>query len=139
MGLKISFLIFFLLCTKFVLAQSDIQWINNDSIRFGVGLVRSEMQPNGTYSDPKFVVNIKLDEKKRKQIKLISKENWLTLLLNNNTDWAANLLLYYLYSKNAIKFTNTIKSKEKWKELGQQSQDIEYWTNFLLTLSPSAN
>ena len=64
-----------------------------------------------------------------RRIKVLAAEQWLCLLNNPKSDWAANLILYQLYEKDAILFSK-IKKREDWIGF-RKDEDIEYWKTFL--------
>jgi hypothetical protein len=64
-----------------------------------------------------------------KRIKSLPTEQWLCLLNNPKSDWAANLILYQLYDKDAILFSK-IKKREDWIGF-RRDEDIAYWKIFL--------
>ena len=68
--------------------------------------------------------------RERRIIKSINKEEWIKLLLNNKTDWAANLILYDLYKKNAVVFNTVIKSRKDWINVSKDT-DVSYWKEFI--------
>lgn len=75
-------------------------------------------------------IDLELSKRQEKRIKLIDKTCWLKLLENDSSDWAANLVLYYMTKKNAfIFFAGDIKM-ERWKEYYKQ-EDVKYWKDNL--------
>ena len=64
-----------------------------------------------------------------KRIKSLPTEQWLCLLNNPKSDWVANLILYQLYEKEAILFSQ-IKKREDWIGF-RRDEDIAYWKTFL--------
>jgi hypothetical protein len=106
--------------------------INNNTIMYGFKYVGSTMNWDtqiGTAS--KIIVTIELTEVTRDSIKKISKKEWIKLLNNDRTDWTANLLLYYLYKKDAIEFYKIIKNRYYWINLLKKKEDLKYWTKHL--------
>ena len=68
--------------------------------------------------------------RERRIVKSIKKDEWIELLLNNKTDWAANLILYDLYERNAVVFNTVIKSRKDWVTVSKDT-DVSYWEEFL--------
>ena len=67
-----------------------------------------------------------------KQLKSFTAEQWLCLLNNPKSDWAANLILYQVYEKEAILFT-MYKKREDWIRY-RKNEDIAYWKTFLTNI-----
>jgi hypothetical protein len=57
---------------------------------------------------------------------------WLERLRNENSDWATNLILYYLYDKDASQLI-IFNVRKKWLRI--KEDDIKYWKKFLSTSS----
>jgi len=53
---------------------------------------------------------------------------WLKHLCDENSDWASNLILYYLFDKDASKFI-IYDRRKKWLKI--KKEDVEYWKKFL--------
>ena len=58
-------------------------------------------------------------------IRTIKKEQWLQLLQNSATDYAANALLYSLYNRDAIVLL-CHRDIEDWR-MSMKEDDINYW------------
>ncbi len=52
-------------------------------------------------------------------------DNWLSLLNNEKTDWAANIVLYYLYQRDAFELSK-YENPNKWRKFMKQ-RDVKYW------------
>jgi hypothetical protein len=63
------------------------------------------------------------------KLKNLKVEQWLCLLNNLESDWAANLLLYQFYEKDAILFSVN-KKREGWIGF-RKEEDLKYWKTFL--------
>ena len=74
-------------------------------------------------------VIISLSAKEDSIIKHISKRQWLSMLNDKKTDFAANLLLYQLYEREAIMFLQ-IKDASDWR-LAMKDDDLYYWRRTL--------
>ena len=74
-------------------------------------------------------VIISLSAKEDSIIKRISKRQWLSMLNDKKTDFAANLLLYQLYERDAVVFFY-IKDAPDWR-LSFKDDDLNYWRHTL--------
>jgi len=72
-------------------------------------------------------VIVQLSKKEEEAIKKITPNTWIELLNNNNSDWAANLILYSLYDKNAILLSRN-DDKESWDKY-LKKEDLDFWNN----------
>lgn len=64
-------------------------------------------------------------------IKTLTTDQWIYLLNKPESDWAANLILYQLYEREAILFSYIIRRREDW--IGyRRDGDIAYWKAFLI-------
>ena len=70
-------------------------------------------------------VVVALSKKQLAEAKKISPEKWVQLLNDNNSDYLANLILYELYNKSAIRLLQ-IDNIEKWRRV-MKKEDLEYW------------
>jgi hypothetical protein len=50
---------------------------------------------------------------------------WINHLTNEKQDWATNLVLYYLYQKDATGLAYLFDSRSKWLKF--KNDDISYW------------
>ncbi len=129
-----KFKLIFVMLFFFMLGHSQVSICNlkisNDNVsftiyRYGMDFT-AETKPKSTMV---IETNIK-DSALWKRIKLFNAEQWLCLLKNHESDWAANLILYQLFEKDAILFSQ-IKKREDW--LGfRKEEDFAYWKAFLL-------
>jgi hypothetical protein len=56
---------------------------------------------------------------------------WLPRLRNMHSDWASNLLLYYVYNGNAQSLAVLYNTTEKW--LSVKRIEIKSWQDFLIS------
>lgn len=130
--MKVSVIVIMICISLFGNAQDTVcnLEINNDEIsfslqRFGIDFTRETT----VKAEILIETNIK-SEKMWERFKLIKVEEWLCLLTNQATDWAANLILYQLHERDALLFKK-IKKREDWVK-GMKERDIAYWKIFLL-------
>jgi hypothetical protein len=112
-------------------AQSPA-FIHNDSLSFVVLRKSGELLDNGGYKPISYSIRVKISKEQREICKQISNDQWLGLLQDEKTDWAANLILYDLFEKDALTYLNTYKSRSVWIKLGQRDADIKYWKERLI-------
>lgn len=74
-------------------------------------------------------VIISLSAKEDSIIKHISKRQWLSMLNDKKTDFAANLLLYRLYEREAIVLLHYNNAPE-WRQ-AMKENDLHYWQQTL--------
>ena len=59
----------------------------------------------------------------------MKRKEWLSLLNDETTDYAANILLYYIYNREAIALLYN-RSIKDWRD-GMKEDDILYWDKTL--------
>jgi len=59
---------------------------------------------------------------------------WLTKLGNDSTDFAANVLLYYLYDREASIILLIKEKKITW--VSMKNEEVEYWKEFFEKKEP---
>ena len=104
-----------------------VPFINNRTIKYNILLVACDTC--APIHDIGYRVRISLSAKEDSIIKHISKRQWLSLLNDKKTDFAANLLLYQLYEREAIMFLQ-IKDASDWR-LAMKDDDLYYWRRTL--------
>ena len=104
-----------------------VPFINNRTIKYNILLVACDTC--APIHDIGYRVRISLSAKEDSIIKHISKRQWLSMLNDKKTDFAANLLLYQLYEREAIMFLQ-IKDASDWR-LALKDDDLYYWRRTL--------
>ncbi len=106
--------------------DTNILWISNDKLEYYT-VMRScdTCIPIRTLAG--LFVEVNITEKQKFLLKRVTYNQWLSLLNDDKTDWAANILLYYMYNKDAISLAD---DKKTWL-LYFKNKDIEYWRRFL--------
>lgn len=99
--------------------------LNNSSIKFQVYRASLYVIGENKVTDPKFLITVTKKGSDAKTLKAISREDWLAALNNPKCDWAANLLLYEMYKKDATIF-EVVKAREQWLN-GYKQTDVEFW------------
>ena len=112
---------------------NQFSWIKNSTIQYN--FIRTSMRLIGKDSlvPSKYIITVGLTSKKKQTLKKLSKDEWLNLLNNPDTDWAANILLYSLSEKDALVFFAVIKTKPDWDKCCR-TDDIKYWSATLPAL-----
>lgn len=104
-----------------------VPFINNRTIKYNILLVACDTC--APIHDIGYRVRISLSAKEDSIIKHISKRQWLSMLNDKKTDFAANLLLYQLYEREAILFLD-VKDASDWR-LAMKDDDLYYWRRTL--------
>lgn len=69
-----------------------------------------------------------LTDKQIEKIELLRCDELLVLLKDDKTDWAINLILYYIYDQSAALFyPDYDDTREKWLRFSKDN-DIKFWT-----------
>ena len=103
--------------------RTDISFINNRDIHFDILYVACDSC--FPIHDIGYRVRVKLSADEDSLIRTIKKEQWLQLLQNSATDYAANALLYSLYNRDAIVLL-AHRDIEDWR-MSMKEDDINYW------------
>jgi hypothetical protein len=104
---------------------------SNDSVKYKVLRKGSVIISEKLVEPVSYYIYVDISNLLREEYKKITKTKWLELLGNEKTDWAANLILYDLYRKDAITFSNNMKKREDWVLSKQKNRDIKYWKSNL--------
>ena len=104
-----------------------VPFINNRTIKYNIMLVACDTC--APIHDIGYRVIISLSAKEDSISKHISKRQWLSMLNDKKTDFAANLLLYRLYAREAILFLD-VKDASDWR-LSLKDDDLYYWRRTL--------
>lgn len=105
------------------------KYVRNDAIRFDVINTAPDFE-NGIYYSGYVLVLNGLDSVGKSLVRDIKKDQWLSLLQNDQSDWAANIILYSLYKKRAAIFWTAVKTRQDWIEKSRKD-DLAYWQSFL--------
>ena len=104
-----------------------VPFIDNRTIKYNILLVACDTC--APIHDIGYRVRISLSAKEDSIIKHINKRQWLSMLNDKKTDFAANLLLYQLYEREAILFLD-VKDASDWR-LAMKDDDLYYWRRTL--------
>ncbi|MEL6848372.1 MAG: hypothetical protein AAFP92_07630 [Bacteroidota bacterium] len=121
----------FLFCPTVYYAQQprDIRdWMNNEDIEFEIIRISANLFTRPP-SPSKYIVEVSLSDKKLNEASVFTTTEWLTLLDDPTTDWAANLVLYAMSEKDAFLYVNL--TEKDWR-LVRREEDIKYWYWYLM-------
>lgn len=112
------------------LAQGDTtinRYFDNDSISYSLRLYSPSVST--VKKDPimKFYVSLPMTRLQKMELIKFDTTFWLRHLSAEKSDWATNLVLYYLFKKDAAVFVSIHKKRQQWLKLKQD--DIDYWQN----------
>lgn len=108
---------------------TDSTYLKNDSIKYEIVFkTRSILSQK---HDKKIGYYIDLDIPKPIKQKLIKKDSifWINKLSDETSDWAANLVLYYIFDREAVLIKAVENDRTKWMKI--RTNEIEYWRKFL--------
>jgi hypothetical protein len=103
--------------------KMDLSFVKNEKIKHSIVMMSCDTCVPITNIGYRVVVA--LSKKQLAEAKKISPEKWVQLLNDNNSDYLANLILYELYNKSAIRLLQ-IDNIEKWRRV-MKKEDLEYW------------
>jgi hypothetical protein len=75
----------------------------------------------------RFYVSLPMTRLQKMELIKLDTTCWLRHLSAVKSDWATNLILYYLFKKDAAAFVSIHKKRQQWLKLKQD--DIDYWQN----------
>ena len=105
------------------LKATDLSFINNRTLKHQIVILACDTC--APISNIGRRVRVTLSEKNELKVKQIAPETWIILLNNKKSDWAANLILYSLYNKDAF-FLSRYDERELWiKHI--KEEDLDFW------------
>lgn len=107
--------------------QADVRFIDNRTLKYKIMKVACDTC--APIRDIGYRVRISLSAREDSLIRHISKGQWLSMLSSNQTDFAANLLLYRLYERDALVLLY-VKNASDWR-LSMKADDLHYWQQTL--------
>lgn len=102
---------------------NELSFINNRRINFSIKKVACDRC--FPIFDIGYRVRVKLTPKQDSIIVRMKRKEWLSLLNDETTDYAANILLYYIYNRDAIVLLYN-RSIREWRA-AMKEDDISYW------------
>ena len=117
--------VFYFKTTAFSQAGQLFDHIDNSSIKFNLVRQSPEFIDKNKVTTPKTLVRIKISALDSQIIRRMKPDDWIRELNNPKNDWAANLMLYAIYEKDAVQF-KVIHIRDEWINTYKAS-DMEYW------------
>jgi len=111
-------------------SESDLSWLNNDSISFTVRTYSPKPELIGKVMTRNLIA-VDVDSIKLLRISKLNNDQIKEYFENNNTDWAINILLYAIYKKDAMFFIGLEISD--WRS-SFSNNDKRYWIKFVKKL-----
>lgn len=100
-----------------------ISFINNKRIKRNIGLRSCDScAPIMTIG---LRITVDISEKEEEIARQLSYNTWITLLNDPKKDWAANLVLYYIFNKDAVPLYH-IKNRRHWIKY-VKNEDLRFW------------
>lgn len=121
-------LIIILFTVLFSMNMYTQSFIDNDSIVYSMEYKSVEYEGDSIINPSEYIVVIDLTKEQKEEILKLSNTDWQNLLEDKNTDFAANLLLYCFFKKDATLLEGV--SRDEWLKCCKSS-DISYWKKFL--------
>lgn len=98
-------------------------FINNEELKYSIKKVACDTC--FPIRDIGYRVRVHLSSKQDSAIRNMSKVQWMSKLHDCNTDFAANILLYYLYDRDAFILLYNSEIQD-WRK-AMKEDDIHYW------------
>lgn len=108
--------------------------LNNESLNYTIVRTMPQLLDSNKIELSKTIIVIQLKKADKRKIAKLNADDWIKLLVNDSTDWAANLYLYWVYKKDAS-FFQIIKTKEEWKSCCKE-EDLIFWRKQLSSRQP---
>jgi len=112
--------------------ENDLTFINNQKLKYAIALIACDTC--APIRDIGLRVIVPLSKEEEETIKKITPNTWIELLNDNKTDWAANLILYSLYDKDAFILSKN-DDKETWDKY-LKKEDLDFWNKELKRYLP---
>ena len=98
-------------------------FIDNDKINYLIAIMSCDTCVPISIIGYRVVINLSQEEEDI--VKKIDYQDWMSLLSNEQSDWAANLILYYIFDRDS-KLLSRVKSRKEWKKY-KKKEDLEFW------------
>jgi len=99
--------------------------IDNKNIEYRIIKTPTILLDSNRVELSKTYISVVLTDSARSKLKCISYNEWMTLLFDKYTDWAANLCLHDVFKKDAPLYRLDM-NREKWIDCCNLV-DIKYW------------
>lgn len=127
---KLFYFFIVLLFTNTLPSQNldEFAWVNNKDIKYEFVRTSLKLISLDTVVPSKVLVQVNIKDSSFLPIDSLDKQMLLNNLINENRDWATNLLLYSIYEKDAYLLKDIDRSE--WTLYGKK-EDLKYWIKFL--------
>ena len=125
---SICFLLCLLIIHNVMIAQSSIEsYFKNDSIKFQILRTTKPLSKDRNTRVLFYHLMVSLPEKLKKS--LLQKDSifWLKKFDDEKSDWAANVLLYYIYERDAALLV-VYNTRDAW--LPYKQNQVRYWRKY---------
>ena len=99
--------------------------LNNRSFTFQILRTSTRFVDTDKLEVSQSLIKVNMPEKMKREMLKLKRGDWINLLLNDSTDWIANLCLYEIYKKDATSF-EIVKNKEDWRKCCKDG-DVVFW------------
>lgn len=103
--------------------------LKNELVKYKIFRSSAKLVDTDAIEVSKLIVMVVQTKKDQKELLKLKKEDWIKLLKDESSDWAANLCLYDMYKKEATTI-DAAKKKEVWR-ICCKNEDIAYWLDTL--------
>ena len=110
-------------------AENGRQLFNNDSIKFELLWISPSVESMAKKTKTGTFVELYLPKYVRDSLLKNDQKFWIDHLVGDSTDWATNLVLYYLHQRDAKLIQMLYPNREMW--VSEKDREINYWSNFL--------
>jgi len=106
---------------------TNLAFISNEKIKYSIVLMSCDTC--APISNIGYRVKVKLNKEEESKVRILTSDSWRKLLNNCNSDWAANLILYSLYDKDAFILSKN-NNRNLWVKY-LKKEDLDFWNNIL--------
>lgn len=104
--------------------NEKFDFIDNNRLKYSFGLFSCDTCV--PISNIGYRVILSLSLKQEASVKQIDFKLWIKLLNNPKKDWAANIILYWIFDRDCY-LIQRIHNKNKWRKY-LKNDEIEYWS-----------
>ena len=101
----------------------NLAFIKNEKFKYSIILMSCDTCV--PISNIGYRVKVQLSKKEEETVRKITFDTWKELLNNHNSDWAANLILYSIYDKDAFLLSKNDK-RDLWVKY-LKKEDFLFW------------
>lgn len=115
----------FFICCQAQPALQKTEFPNNKAIKFRIITTPIKLLDSNRIEPSQTLVEVYIDQNIKSGFEKLSYEDWIKLLSDENTDWAANLFLYDFYKRDAS-YLEVRKGRKFWKRCCKESE-VVFW------------